>query len=696
MSAATQYAAIMWRIAFKLLKKPLRSSMASLKRACLSVILANFLIKFPKVKSIAFGQYLTPFCVKMLKTSIDPFKAWLAEFLLLRGLLQPNKKPLYSYQVSEQEYQSLTALLKQRIQAAINSPHVYFFCACFCLYVSEQYRRAYTGTWSWSGAEQTLGVELSQAQHADFTEKGMTYWKRPIRRREVGRDWLGTLFMEGGLPWILVQRDSHGFGRAVKRGIKYYHRTENNRRTTADLMSDFEVDLPQTFRNLETRQLLAGIVDQLMFLVENYPLQAESDPAAYLDKHVPNWSTDFPIPLDETNARGLMNEWLRDAGQKRAERKAAVVRAKAFTCEHFLTGDISNWSIRTELILPQDEEFQVDIALLISTRFELAYYEGEKLLARGGVVYGQIKQRDDGRNQLIIHFSTTQVSLERRAINEPISLRLLDNGRVMHRFHFDESGIEFDESPLIFENVADRWHLVATASCKIATSVVRIRLPKELALTSDLSEVKELGQDKTGGYWLESTADLQLRKGCEHYVIELNRPQDANNRLALNGLCTPFISNPAIIFYGSPRLDLPDEYPHGKNTLQEYVNGQVWVDAYRSNFVGVAQYALRSEDNKTLLLRRFGILPKDFKIRLVPSQPQRPARLEVETKAQQLQLFVTGVLAKPVQLEKKEVFCFELQHSGDVPPTNLTLEIRGENQHTQLQLQLPYPFQGRA
>lgn len=646
-------------------------------------------------KSFFITWLVLVFWKDMLKTlNYFPFKAWLGEFLLSRGLLRPSKKPLYTYQVSEREYQSLIVLLKQYIQCATSSAHVYYFSACFCLYVSEQYRRAYSGTWSWAGAEQALKIEFNQAQHADFTSKGMDYWRRPIRCREIGRDWLGTLFMEGGLPWNLVQRETHGFGRAVKRGIKFYYRAENNHRTTADLMSDFEDDLPQTFRNLETRQLLAGIVDQLMYLVDHFPLRTESDPAAYLDKHAPNWSADFPIPLDESNARVLMNEWLRDAGQKRVERKEAMVRAKAFTCEHFLSGDIPNWSICTELILPQEEAFQFDINLLTSTRFELAYYEGEKLLARGGVVYGQIKQGDDDINQLVIRFRTTQVSLERRVINEPVSLRLLNNGRTLHRFQFNDSEFDIDESPLIFENVADRWILSATASCTIAASIVRIRLPKELTFNGDLSGLEELGQDQTGGRWLDSITDLQLRKGSEHYAIELNRPQDSSNKPMLNGPCASFVSHPSIIYCGFPRLDLLDEYLNDKNDLQEYVNGQAWHGAYRSNFVGVAQYALRSKDNKTLLLRRFGILPKDFKISLVPSHSQKPARLEVETKASQLRMLVAGVTAKPVPLENKQGFCFELQHNGEVPPTDLTLEIRGENQHIPLQLQLSYPFHG--
>lgn len=49
-------------------------------------------------------------------------------------------------------------------------------------------------------------------------------------------------------------------------------------------MSDNANRLPQSFRNLETYQLLAGIVQQLIYLVENYPIQDQENPAAYLDQ----------------------------------------------------------------------------------------------------------------------------------------------------------------------------------------------------------------------------------------------------------------------------------------------------------------------------------------------------------------------------------------------------------------------------
>ena len=168
-------------------------------------------------------------------------KAWLSELLFNRAIFKgPNGKPLYSYQVTESEYRSLIELLNSYFRRGLPQNCSEHLAACFCLFVSEQYRRDYNCIWSWSGPEALLGTSLTAQQHASLTSSGLAYWKRPIRFRENGRDWLGSLFAEGGLPWPLVQSESHGFGRAVRRGIKHFYRTEGNRRTTADLMADFE------------------------------------------------------------------------------------------------------------------------------------------------------------------------------------------------------------------------------------------------------------------------------------------------------------------------------------------------------------------------------------------------------------------------------------------------------------------------
>ncbi len=620
----------------------------------------------------------------------NPLKAWLTEFFFTRGLFKgPNEKPLYGYQVSEQEYLSLKEALRQNFMLASHPIHGSNWAACFCLFVAEYFRREYDaqdGGWSWAGPEKRLGHDLSPQQHAAMTSKGLEYWGRPIRQRENGRDWLGSLFAEGGLPWMLVQSETHGFGRAVRKGLKHYYRTEGGRRTTSDLMADCETYLPQTFRNLETRQLLAAIIDQLMALAEHYSLKDQTDPAAYLDTHNPGWPSDFPIPLDEANARTLMNEWLKDAVQRRQERSEALAKTRDFSCEHRLHGQLSEWHIRSELVLPTETVLTIDISLLSSTRLELGFYEGEQLLARGGAVYGQLVE-----GGLKVRFPNPQITLARKNIAEPVSLRFLEHGRQVHVFHFDDSALDIDEQLLIFESSSDNWYLVANASCALTASSVRIRVPQGAVVEN--GRATELAREASGAYWIEASQDLGIRKADEFYQIELNQSVDAASKPCLIGTYSLFDSNPSSIFIGWPRLELPAEYSYRQDQLLQLANGQSVGDMRSANRAGIMRYCIRSAQGKTLLHRRFGVLPDGFTLSLFPSINDQPARMLVRN-GQGLQLQIRNSDLTTRDGESDHGRLIYLKAKGEEPPANFTLEVSSDSNIEPMRLRLPYPYQG--
>ncbi len=620
--------------------------------------------------------------MELTTPSTTAAKAWLSELLFNRAMFKgPDGKPLYSYHLSESEYRSLTELLSRYFRRDSLPNCSAHLAACFCLFVSEQYRRAYNSSWSWSGAEALLGVSLSPQQHANLTSNGLAYWRRPVRSRESGRDWLGSLFAEGGLPWPLVQSDSHGFGKAVRRGIKYFYRTEGNHRTTADLMAEFEDELPLIFRNLETRQLLAGIVDQLMYLVEHHPLKDQQDPASYLDQTTPGWTDAFPIPLDETNARTLLNDWLRDAGQRRQERKEALEKAKAFTCEHFLHGTLPQWLICTELFLPEEIAFSVDLKSLGSTRFELAYFEGERLLVRGSAVYGQLTEQG-----VKVCLASPQVSLERRKLSEPLSLRMLDNGRVVYCQFIDGSAIDYNEMPLVFERRSERWQLAASSSCTLPSELVRVRAPQGFAVSCESGVVRSLSEEHECALWLEASDSFSLIRGDDHYRIELNQADCDNAKPTLTGVFALFESTPSMVFLGWPSLELPEGYSHGRGDLVEYVNGEP-LDRQRGGHFGLARYTLRTRSGKTLLQRRFGVLPRDFNLSLFPAGREQPARLHIKGAAQlDIHVVSNALIVEPAE------DALHLRHKGETPPSTFVLDV--SQRLPALQLHLPYPYQG--
>lgn len=610
-----------------------------------------------------------------------PAKAWLAEFLFTRALFKgPSGLPLYSYHVTEEEYAGLAVLLKKNLATDSPTQDVYV-AACFCLFVAENYRRHYDGNWSWQGPESRIGVTLTPQQHAFLTGKGLGYWRREVRTREQGRDWLGTLFTEGGLPWPLLSSESHGFGRAVRRGIKHFHRTEGHRRTTADLLADFEEELPLSFRNLETRTLLAGIVDQLMALVERFPIKDESDPAAYLDRVEPHWHQSFPIPLDESNARHLLNEWLRDAGSKRQERKESLAKAKAFTCEHIQQGQLPHWTVLTEIHLPPDTVLPISPHSLRNTRLELAYFEGETLLERGPAVYAQLAEQG-----VKIRFSNAQVSLRRRYIEKTLSLQVMESGSTVHTFFFENSALDYQDAPLVFECRSEHWHLVATSSCKLAGTKVRIRVPERFEISHRMPVSPSVVRDPEGGKWIEATGDLTLKDGSERYEVILGQPGSDAAPLILTGVYALFESSPSTVYLGWPTLVLPEGSHYCRDDIAEYANGKL-LDRRNASVFGLINYTVRTRKGETLLRRRFGVLPSGFELGLIPAYGRHPARLLLKNVEDlNLQVVGEGIVCTP----SEEGYQMDLstQHCPQV-----FMLLVGPAPEP-IKLRLPFPYQG--
>ena len=97
-------------------------------------------------------------------------------------------------------------------------------------------------------------MKVAPPVKARIVEDGLVkYWKRNIIVTERGRDLLGSLFCEGGLPWQLVQSDNHGFGRAVRRGLRHMYSARRDEQSLADLFAAHEGELLPKSRTLLMR-----------------------------------------------------------------------------------------------------------------------------------------------------------------------------------------------------------------------------------------------------------------------------------------------------------------------------------------------------------------------------------------------------------------------------------------------------------
>ncbi|WP_037375559.1 STY4851/ECs_5259 family protein [Sedimenticola selenatireducens] len=622
---------------------------------------------------------------------VNSLKAWLSEFLLVRSLFKgPTGQPLYAYQVTSDEYRQLRGLLASTAGKAFDPVHGGKWAALFCLFTAEWFRREYDaseGGWSWNGIEDRIDVSFNPNQRANLVTAGLEgYWQRPVHYRENGRDLLGSLFSEGGLPWLLVQSDTHGFARAVRFGLKHFYETRGNRRSTFDTMAECEHYLPQTFRNVETRQLLAGIVEQLMNLVTKYPLRDVDDSAKYLDAHAQAWRKSFPIPLDEANARGLINDWLRDAGRRRQERKDKVDSLHPFTCTHQLLGDLPDWRIRTSLSLPDKAILDITSHELSTTRFQIAFYEGESLLAKGSVTYGHVAEERVG-----VQFPKTQMTLERRKPEEPLNLRLLANGQPVQTFYFEDGGLEYNDSPLIFKDCGDARYFVASASCLLESERAYIRIPSDYDLLEG-SEGVTVGVDRHGGQWIEVTDDVRLGNGTDVVSVRLNQSVTDEFRPYLSGHTAIYNSLPNTVYMGFPRVEFHDGSENNHTNTRQYANGELVSAKKLEGFAGVVSYALKDESGETLLRRRFGVLPEGFRVSLFSATANNHARIVINSES-----LTAHVVNDDIQSESKKSSgdtVISIEHLGADTPSHLLLDVSSSDRSEPVRLRLPYPYNG--
>lgn len=627
--------------------------------------------------------------------TISPVRVWLLEFLFVRGIFdgRPTGAPLYRYHLLPSEYQDLETILRRHRSHAGHATFGLSWAAGFCLFVAESFRREYDagdGGWAWAPFENRLGCNFQAHEHGRLVRQGLEFWKRPLRQYHGGRDnLLGSLFMEGGLPWPLVQNERHGFGRVVRKGLKHFYRTESGHRTTADLLADFEQDLPQTFRTLETRQLLAGIVEQLMSLASQYPLKGQTDPVQLLDAQNPGWRKEFPLPLDEDNAHRLMSEWLRDAKHHHVARQALQSDRDLFACHHRLLEQPDGWRIRSELTLPREAELPIDPHSLKTTRFELALFEGDRLIAPAGTAYGLQK---DGEAGLLVRFLRHHVVLDRQRLSDELTLRLFANGSVAHVVRLDGGVLDVSDLPLTFEHRGEEWWFVGSASCSSASERVRVHLPAAFRYESQ-GAVRVVSQT-ADGHWLETDTTLHITSDVgDRYTVIPKSSHAQSQAFVLKGSLLPYESVPQRVYAGWPKLEPVASRDTPAMPVQAFANRARVVATNVAEQLGGIWYAAKDADGEVLLQRRFGVVPPGFAIQAFPAAPGKPARLVVKN-ASRLQLsIVDRDIRSRIDVGPQETAIY-LEPRGDEPPSYLTLEALGKSGAQLIRFRLPFPYHG--
>lgn len=619
-------------------------------------------------------------------------KAWINEFLFVRGMIGgPDSSPIYQYHVTDEEYTELPAILRHSVPDIESPSYSSYWSAIFCLFVAEKYRREYDGTnlgWSWSGFEKPLSIELPSRLHSEIAKKGLEFWKRPIRQRANGYDYLGSLFDEGGLPWRLIQSHTHGFGRAVRGAVSSYYRVKQFGGDVVSVVANYSHHFPQTFRTHDKYLLIASIVDWLMDLAEAHPLSTVDNPADYLDEKAPEWRKQSPLPVSEGNARNLINEWLKDAGRSRAEKKRLEADEKNFTCEHWLKGSYENWKIETEVFLPAEIEIELEGYRIQSTRLEIAFYEGDALLKRSGIAHGKVC---DDRSRIGVKINSRAIPVTRLRPELPLTVQFLSNGHRIHAFYFEGSEVDYNSLPMVFLEDGDQLKLASTASIVLPVAHAIVRIPESFAVEAD-ADHRLLGNDSLAGQWLDICNDATLVSQSSKVILRFD-PQATFAKPKLAGTVALYDTLPNLVYRGWPTLQFMGG--EGDQDCRVFANGVPVQFDYQRNEVGNFNLNALGESGETLLRRKVGVIPRDLRVMSVPASSNSTARLILRC-SRKLSVKLIGETIRSETQESSDGYLIKMEpKTGQKPPEKVQISIvDGINPGEPVILRLPYPRTG--
>ena len=624
--------------------------------------------------------------------ALNPIENWLRQFNQKRNLKDgPNGQELYLYAVNFDEFFELRSLLSKNSTHAFHPLYKKSWAAGFCLFVAEWYRREYDAQWSWKEVERQLNHSFTPQERGELVNLGLKkYWKRPIRKVERGKNFLGSLFLEGGLPWPLVQSDKHIFGKAVRSGLKKYYSIKTKHKNIIELIDEY--DLPQTFDKENAKRLLAGIIEKLTILVEKYVLTEQDDPFQYLDDNEPNWRKGFPIPLDKENAKSLVNDWLKDASKKREEhieeenKLCSTFEEGNFIYNHYLINpNSSEWYLQFEINLPAKLSFDIELKKLSTTRVFLAIFEGEKLLAECGPIYGKIDN-----DELLINLPQRDFILNRDRLDKPIGIKIFESGSAIDQIYFPNSIFNIREVPLIFYDYNNKLTLASVSSCSLPVSKALVHLPISYSIKhGHLNKQIKLTDGST---WVEINDDLNISIDNEVFFIKLNTSIIQTHDYFLSGEITNFESTPITVYKGWPKL-ITQQSSENLENLIEFVNKKLITRGKIENEYGYFQYQIKDKHGATLLHRKFGVLPEEFTISINPESDKVPACITILSN-KDLEVTVENINISSEIKKIKNNYEIYLHHKQKHPPTFVTLYFKSKQEIKPIKLHIPYPYLG--
>lgn len=602
---------------------------------------------------------------------------WISELLRRRGYETPTKEPLFTYQLTEEEYQSLKAILRRT--SSFTSFKNQIWCAEFCLFSSEWYRREYSSGWTWAGIDGELGMHIDANYRTDIVVRGMSYWGRPINRRESSRnDYLGTVCREGGLPFGLLASEGSRFQSLFKTLLNDFDRAKAFGQSPIPAIQAKLEKMPDAFQTESTVMLLNDMVANLYGLIDTYSLDKQSEPALYLDSMAPKWRATFPIPLDGETGNEFLSGLLKSATHQRKETKK---RQERLTLNQWLS-NAESLAFSAEIKL--SSQFSVPLTKndLSAPMVEVYILEGNQQIADFGLARAEFS--DGG---VILNMRKILVQFRRENLSLPLKLVVMQAGRVRHSEELPLSNLPLDEMPLVLDNSGENKVVIGSGSVSKKADALIALVPEEITIHGD--EYKIIDDEHRDFYRLITfSGDLQVEYETAGDIYSLSTKADSFSKelVDITGKILEFDTDTGYpVYLGVPKIDC--HYPETNIYLGDNELGKTDNIA---ELYGRQVLRVKSK-GKTLYRRKIAILPESFELHLIPGKASNQGTIKLSCS----QTFIYDVLndiktrTSALDGEKR----IELYADG-APPLHITLQVQANLLAESINLKVPFPARG--
>ncbi|MBY5947897.1 STY4851/ECs_5259 family protein [Photobacterium rosenbergii] len=402
------------------------------------------------------------------------------------GHSMPTGKPLYAYRCNDEEYQELETLLINMGQfMSLGKKAPMYVHEAFCLYAAEWVRRNHTtGHVRWRDITDSLEWgNLTNSTLTYLTEKGLSFWQRPLRVKGNNPAYLLTLVLEGGLPLKMMVNNKGTLVEYFKKVLTGVRQNTNAQLTAVDIAEQLEDSLPNSLRN----EVVFALAGEFCETLNSFAKKAGAFRSDIVDKIKlisPLWYRQLPVVLSEQDAEELAKAVFS------VEENSTTFRATLKVQRDWIKDDEECWHCEAKFKLP----LSLKHGSLVKSFNMSEAISATRLLLRG--VSNQIStdlallSKNDDETWSVEKYPDASKIITGSAALSEISMDLFDGNNLVGSY-VPTGGVALPEDlPWVLDPLdedANELRMIGSGSLSTTSDRVYIAMPlKNCFLTLDL------------------------------------------------------------------------------------------------------------------------------------------------------------------------------------------------------------------